>query len=96
FSPDTGFDPASTERCVKIVGADCLGILFLPRIVELVRREAPRARIELCRMPGDDDVGRVLEEGAADVVIGNWPAPPETLRVVPLLETDIVCVMRPG
>jgi DNA-binding transcriptional LysR family regulator len=96
FSPDSGFDPATTERCIRIVGADCLGILFLPRIVELVRRDAPRARIELCRMPGDDDIGRLLEEGTTDVVIGNWPTPPDTLRVMPLLETDIVCVMRPG
>lgn len=96
FSPDSGFDPATTERCVKIVGADCLGILFLPRIVELVRQDAPRARVELCRMPGDDDIGRLLEEGTADVVIGNWPTPPENLRVMPLMETDIVCVMRPG
>jgi DNA-binding transcriptional LysR family regulator len=96
FSPDSGFDPATTERCARIVGADCLGILFLPRIVEFVRRDAPRARIELCRMPGDDDVGRLLEEGGADVVIGNWPTPPGNLRVMPLLETDIVCVVRPG
>lgn len=95
FSPDSEFNPATTERTVRIVGADCLGILFLPRIVELVRRDAPAARVELCRMPGDDDVARVLEEGAADVVIGNWPTPPDNLRLVPLLETDIVCVMRP-
>jgi len=29
-------------------------------------------------------------------VIGDWPRPPETLRILPLLEDQICCLMRAG
>ena len=39
------------------------------------------------------DFEQALANGELDLVIGNWPEPPEHLHMAPLLEDDIVCLM---
>ena len=41
----------------------------------------------------DVDFERLLEEGELDVVIGNWPRPPEYLRTTPLFDDEVVCMV---
>ena len=41
----------------------------------------------------DFDYERALAEGELDIVIGNWPHPPEHLRMGILLEDDVVCLV---
>ena len=98
FDAQVDFDPRTVRRQAHIVTANCLGALLLPRIVELVRAQAPCVDLDLCPRPGDDEAAlrRRLETGEIDVVIGNWPSPSETLRLAPLLETEIVCMVRPS
>ncbi len=93
-----GFDPRISRRHARVVASTCLGVLMLPRVVEMVRQQAPGIDLDLCARPSDDEalLRRRLEQGEIDVVIGNWPSPAETLRHAPLFETDIVCMMRPG
>lgn len=98
FEAATAFDPRTSRRRARIVASTCLGVLMLPRIVELVRAQAPHIDLDLCARPFDDEsqLRRRLDDGEIDVVIGNWPAPAEALRYAPLFETDIVCMMRPS
>nr|WP_272212458.1 LysR family transcriptional regulator [Marinicella sp. W31]MDC2878375.1 LysR family transcriptional regulator [Marinicella sp. W31] len=60
----------------------------------LVRREAPNMPLDFCTIPEESRIFTELEEGKLDMVIGNWPMPRDYLRFAPLLETDIVLVMR--
>ncbi len=39
------------------------------------------------------DYEQALSEGAADIVIGNWPNPPEHLHLSVLLEDEVVCMV---
>jgi DNA-binding transcriptional LysR family regulator len=41
----------------------------------------------------DYDYEAALAEGELDVVIGNWPQPPEHLRMAILLEDEVVCLV---
>lgn len=89
------FDPGNTRRHVRIVAANCFNIFFLPLLSRILRERAPNLSVEYCAMRSDSELMRDLESGEIDLVIGNWPAPPERLRYAPLLSTDIVCMMRP-
>lgn len=98
FDGQGDFDPRTVRRHAHIVASNCLGALLLPRIVELVRAQAPLVDLDLCPRPGDDEatLRRRLETGEIDVVIGNWPSPSDVLRLAPLLDTEIVCMIRPS
>ncbi len=96
LAPQSTFDPATTQRCFRIVASNCLGTVFLPRVVREIAREAPHASVDVCQMPPFDGLLERLADGSIDAVIGNWPSPPPHLRIAPLLTTEIVCVVRPS
>ena len=94
--PVEAFDPAASRRHLRIVAANCFSPFFLPRLSELVGERAPGITLEYCAMRSEAELTSQLEDGEIDVVIGNWPAPQETLRYAPLMTTDIVCMVRPS
>jgi len=89
------FDPAAETRRMRIFAANCLGTFFMPRVAEIVRREAPHMPLDFCAITEEREIFSELEDGRLDLAIGNWPLPRENLRFAPLLETDIVLVVRP-
>lgn len=89
------FDPAEDTRAIRIYAANCLGTFFMPRIGELLRREAPNMLVSFCATPVEREMFNELESGDIDLIIGNWPMPRENLRLAPLLDADMVLVMRP-
>jgi len=89
-------EPQIARRRVRIVASNGLAVLFVPRLVEVLRVEAPGVELEICSLPSDGSLARHLEAGEIDLVIGNWPAPSEDLRIAPLFDTDIVCMTRPS
>ena len=94
--PIERFDPASSNRFVRVAATNCFGPFFLPRITDLVLQAAPHMSIEYCATRSIDEMRRGLEDGEIDLVIGNWPSPSETLRTSPLLTTEYVCLVRRG
>lgn len=96
LSPLPSFDPARSDRRFRIVAANCLGAVFLPRIFRAVARQAPNVRIDVVPLPGTDELMADLAGGAIDLVLANWPNPPNTLRMAPLLSTGIKCVVWSG
>lgn len=96
LSPLPNFDPARSDRRFRIVAANCLGAVFLPRIFRAVARQAPNVRVDVVPMPPFDDLMAQLSDGAIDIVVGNWPNPPAQLRIAPLLSTRIKCVVCEG
>jgi DNA-binding transcriptional LysR family regulator len=68
-------------------------VFFLSNVVENFRRHAPRSRVMVHPLWLDFDYEKALAQGDLDVVIGNWPQPPEYLHLSVILEDDIVCLM---
>lgn len=90
------FDPETSRRHLRIVAANCFNPFFLPLLSQLIFERAPGLTIEYCAMRSDTELVQSLEDGEIDIVIGNWPTPPEKLRYLPLMTTEIVCMVRPS
>lgn len=87
------FDPATTNRRFRIIAANSLGALFLPRLIERLRRIAPGVTADLCGLPPDGDIVSQLERGDVDLAVVNPPVQPGQLRMAPLLTTELVCIV---
>jgi DNA-binding transcriptional LysR family regulator len=94
LSPHATFDPNTATRNFRIIADNCLGAVFLPQLVGKIAQRAPKVGVDASHMPSYEDLISQLADGSIDAVIGNWPHPPDYLRMSPLLTTDIVCVVR--
>ena len=88
-----GFDASTTQRSFTIAMPDYLAPPFLAQVVRSFRAQAPNARLVAQPLGPQYDYELALQDGAIDIVIGNWPEPPEHLHSSTLLEDDIVCLM---
>jgi DNA-binding transcriptional LysR family regulator len=87
------FVPATTRQTFRIGSPDYLAAVFMAKVVAGFRRDAPEARLLISALGPDYDFERALAQGDLDVVIGNWPQPPEPLHLSILLEDELVCLM---
>ena len=85
------FDPKTAETKFRIVAT-----VLLPPLVGAIAEVAPQISLDLSPMPEQDELLSGLADGTIDAVIGNWPRPPQHLRLSPILTTDIVCLVRPN
>ena len=91
-APDS-FDPQVSRSEFHIGAPDYLAPVFIGGVVERMRREAPGARLNLHSLDASFDFERSLAEGDLDMVIGNWPEPPDRMHLSVLLEDQIVCLV---
>ena len=87
------FEPDSSRQVFRIGSPDYLAPAFAASVVARFRREAPHARLVLHSLGPDFDFEHSLAEGELDVVIGNWPEPPDRMHLSVLLEDEIVCLV---
>lgn len=87
------FEPHSTRQEFRMGAPDYLAPVFVANVAERFRREAPQARLMLHALGPNFDFERSLAEGDLDVVIGNWPEPPQRMHLSMLLEDEIVCLV---
>jgi len=87
------FDPAKSKRVFGVGAPDYFDAFFLSNLIERFRRAVPGGRLNVRPLSLDVDFERLLEEGELDVVIGNWPRPPEYLRTTPLFDDEVVCMV---
>jgi DNA-binding transcriptional LysR family regulator len=66
------FAPASSERQVTLAMSDVGEVVFLPRILRMLREEMPRAAVRSVSLTAQE-VGRQLENGQIDLAIGYFP-----------------------
>jgi DNA-binding transcriptional LysR family regulator len=89
------FDPAGAERTFTIAASDYVEFAILPRLVDYLEAQAPRARLAV-RPMDFGAVGRSLEAGEVDLgILGAGFAPP-SVRSRPLFVERFVCVVRNG
>jgi DNA-binding transcriptional LysR family regulator len=93
FSDARGFDPRSATRTFRVAASDYLDPYFLPRLVARIKQEAPLCPIEILPLSPDAHYHALLAQGEADVVIGNWPQPPDDLHLGRLLSDEVVCLV---
>ncbi len=93
LAPATAFDAATTRQTFRIGTPDYLAPPLMANMVSYLRLTAPRARLMVHSLGPDYDYEAALAAGELDVVIGNWPQPPEHLRMAILLEDEVVCLV---
>jgi len=93
FADARRFEPASARHTFTLQASDYLDPLFLPQLVTHLKREAPLCPIDIQPLSGESDYQRRLAQGEVDVVIGNWPQPPEDLHLGRLFDDDVVCLV---
>ncbi len=87
------FEPQVSRQEFLVGAPDYLAPVFIAQIVERFRREVPQARLTLHLLGPNVDFERSLAEGELDVVVGNWPEPPNRMHLSMLLEDEIVCLV---
>lgn len=87
------FDPRTTRQDYRVGLPDYLAPVFMDSVSTRLRRQAPHARLTVHSLGPEVDFERSLAEGELDVVIGNWPEPPDRMHLSVLLEDEIVCLV---
>ncbi|HSV53892.1 MAG TPA: LysR family transcriptional regulator [Burkholderiaceae bacterium] len=67
-----GFDPASSEKTITLALTDIGEMVFLPKILECLRTEAPKTTVRSVTMPVSQ-IERGLEIGEIDLAVGYFP-----------------------
>lgn len=88
------FDPAQSRRMLNIAMPDYLNGVQIGEMVRRLHAAAPAAQVIFHSLGAEGDYASALEAGRLDLVIGNWPSPPEYLRITPLFEDEMVVLMR--
>lgn len=88
------FDPSQTRRTYNIGMPDYLNGRQIGKVVSEFHTSAPLAQLSFHSLSAEHDFTTGLENGELDLVVGNWPNPPEFLRIMPLFEDEMVILMR--
>ena len=93
LSDARGFDPRTATRTFRVMANDYLDPLFLPRLVARIKAEAPLCPIEVLPLSADVHYQAHLAQGEVDLVIANWPKPPDDLHLGRLFSDEVVCMV---
>ncbi|MFP8778925.1 LysR family transcriptional regulator [Hydrogenophaga sp. RWCD_12] len=93
FSDARAFDPATATHSFSLAASDYLDPLFLPQLVTQIKTNAPHCGIEIHPLSADADYRSHLAQGHYEVVIGNWPKPPEDLHLGRLFGDEVVSLV---
>lgn len=91
----TPFAPEDSIRSFRIAAGDYACAFLLPPLVARLRRLAPAIDLRITPV-NRTDVGRQLQTGAVDLVLGWFETLPETLRRRHLLRESGAIVVRAG
>jgi len=67
-----GFDPRSSDRTFRIFTSDLGQMVFLPKLLDLVSRQAPAVNIHTVQVPAQRMRGVALESGDVDLAVGYF------------------------
>lgn len=93
FSDARGFEPEAARDTFRVAASDYLDPLFLPQLVAQIKSQAPQCHIEIHPLSATSDYRTHLAQGELDVVIGNWPTPPDDLHLGRLFGDEVVCLV---
>jgi DNA-binding transcriptional LysR family regulator len=93
FSDARSFDPATAQHSFSLAASDYLDPLFLPQLVVQIKTLSPHCPIDIHPLSRDADYRNHLAQGDVDVVVGNWPKPPDDLHLGRLFGDEVVCLV---
>lgn len=93
FSDARGFDAATATTTFSLAASDYLDPLFLPQLVTQIKNEAPLCHVDIHPLSGESDYRTRLAQGEVDIVVGNWPEPPDDLHMARLFGDEVVCLV---
>jgi len=85
------FDPAVSSRLFSIYMSDTGQLTLLPRLLSVIRREAPSVRIRTVQTE-IRQANRMLAEGGVDLAIGYFLNIDEAVHRSVLFQADYVCI----
>lgn len=91
FNAAEQFDPKESTRVFRLAMSDAMTVEGLPRIVQLIRLEAPNVDIRV-ETGGAVHSCRLLIEDKADLALGVFPSIPDALRSRELYRDQLVCI----
>lgn len=86
------FDPAVDDRRFVIAASDYVEFVLLPALLELLRTEAPKLRVEV-RPWGLHEIPDGLARGEVDLMIGYYNRLPSGHEEQILFEDEYVCIV---
>ncbi len=85
------FDPATSDRVFTIASTDNLCIYILPRLMQILKREAPGVDIRVRQLTADWELP--LQNGELDIKLGRKYRVAPSLRSQDLFEERFICVV---
>ncbi|WP_372658398.1 LysR family transcriptional regulator [Hydrogenophaga sp.] len=93
FSDARSFDPSTARHTFSLAASDYLDPQFLPQLVAQIKSHAPLCPIDIHPLSAESDYRHHLAQGDYEVVIGNWPLPPDDLHLGRLFGDEVVCLV---
>lgn len=92
------FDPASSTQSFTVALSDHPAFVLLPRLVDVLRTQAPGIALRINAFSHRDDAVTLLDAGEADLTVGvpSRQAPGGRIISRPLFQERFVCVLRRG
>jgi DNA-binding transcriptional LysR family regulator len=87
------FAPERTQRSFNLMLSDIGEVVYLPRLIERLRRDAPGIRLTVRRL-ARPRVSEELASGRIDLAVG-WVDRPSDVHRDDLFMEDFVCIVRP-
>jgi len=88
-----GFDPATSARTFRFHMSDIGEVVFLPPLLERLKRDAPGVRLEVAQYPVDG-IRESLETGKIDIALGFMPELGGGIAQRRLFRDRYICLAR--
>ena len=88
------FEPEHSTQAFRLCAADDIELTLLPRLLERVKRLAPRMSLAMSRRSGQ--VEQALRTGHVDLYLGVWFNVPASFRRQLLRKETFACIARHG
>ncbi len=88
-----GFDAAKARRRFSICMTDMGELIFLPRLIEQLRRSAPHCTIRTIQLP-PKTIASALESGEVDLAVGSLHSMPDGLFQQQLFTRSFVTIVN--
>ena len=95
LTPDSGFDPATSDRIFRIAAPEFVTALIGAELINRLRLVAPGVAFAIDHM-SEEDVYRPLRLGSGEFAIGRFGAARPGYTVEPFLEDQWCAVARQG
>ncbi|MBE2274782.1 MAG: LysR family transcriptional regulator [Rhodobacteraceae bacterium] len=94
FAKNAPFDPKCISVTFNIASTTSMTTILLAPFAARMAEEAPNANLLIRSIEPEFDYESALANGDLDLVISDWPYPPPGMRMLPLVEDQLACLMR--